>query len=45
MLLHPSMHRWLDDSDLVAITLNGLGKEYKNFDTSIAVRGGNPPRF
>lgn len=45
MLLHPSMHR-LDDSDLVAITLNGLGKEYKNFDTSIVVmRGGNPPDF
>jgi len=29
----------MDDSDLVAITLNGLGKEYKKFDTSIVVRG------
>ena len=45
MLLHPINAPMVDDSDLVAITLNGLDKEYKNFDTSIAVRGGNPPDF
>ena len=40
-----SINAPIDDSDLVAITLNVLGKEYKSFDTSIAVRGGNPPDF
>ena len=40
-----SINSPVDDSDLVALALNGLGKEYKNFDTSIAVRGGNPPDF
>jgi hypothetical protein len=28
----------VDDEDLVAITLNGLGKDYSQFCTSIAVR-------
>jgi hypothetical protein len=28
----------VDDEDLVAVTLNGLGKDYSHFCTSIAVR-------
>jgi hypothetical protein len=28
----------VDDEDLVAVTLNGLGKDYSQFRTSIAVR-------
>jgi hypothetical protein len=28
----------VDDEDLVAVTLNGLGKDYSQFCTSIAVR-------
>jgi hypothetical protein len=28
----------VDDEDLVAITLNGLGKDYSQYRTSIAVR-------
>ncbi len=28
----------IDDEDLVAVTLNGLGKDYSQFRTSIAVR-------
>jgi hypothetical protein len=28
----------VDDEDLVAVTLNGLGKDYNQFRTSIAVR-------
>jgi hypothetical protein len=28
----------VDDEDLVAITLNGFGKDYSQFRTSIAVR-------
>lgn len=28
----------MDDDDMVAVTLNGLGLEYKSFDTSIFVR-------
>jgi hypothetical protein len=28
----------IDDEDLVAVTLNGLGKDYSQFHTSIAVR-------
>jgi hypothetical protein len=27
----------VDDEDLVAVTLNGLGKDYSQFRTSIAV--------
>ncbi len=30
--------RPIDDEDLVAVTLNGLGKDYSQFLTSIAVR-------
>ncbi len=28
----------IDDEDLVAVTLNGLGKDYSQFRTSIGVR-------
>jgi hypothetical protein len=28
----------VDDEDLVALTLNGLGKDYSQFRTSIAIR-------
>ncbi len=28
----------VDDEDLVAVTLNGLGKNYSQFRTSIAIR-------
>jgi hypothetical protein len=28
----------VDDEDLMAVTLNGLGKEYSQFRTSIAIR-------
>jgi hypothetical protein len=28
----------VDDEDLVAVTLNGLGKDYSQFRTSIAIR-------
>jgi len=28
----------IDDEDLVAVTLNGLGKDYSQFRTSIVVR-------
>jgi hypothetical protein len=28
----------IDDEDLVAVTLNGFGKEYNQFRTSIVVR-------
>ncbi len=28
----------IDDEDLVAVTLNGLGKDYSQFCTSIAIR-------
>jgi hypothetical protein len=28
----------VDDGDLVAMTLNGLGKDYNQFRTSIAIR-------
>ena len=34
----------MDDDDLVRLCLNGLGKEYKPFKTSIAVRE-NVPNF
>ena len=34
----------MDDDDLVSVCLNGLGKEYKPFKTSITVRE-NVPNF
>jgi len=34
----------VDDDDLVSVCLNGLGKEYKPFKTSITVRE-NVPNF
>ncbi len=33
-----SLRTPVDDEDLVAVTLNGLGKDYSQFRTSIAVR-------
>jgi hypothetical protein len=33
----------VDDEDLMAVTLNGLGKNYCQFHTSIVVRGLNNP--
>jgi len=35
-----SIHAPMVDDDLVALTLHGLGQEYKSFDTSISVRVG-----
>jgi len=35
----------MDDDDLVALTLHGLDREYKPFDTSISVRLGGIPNF
>jgi hypothetical protein len=32
----------IDDEDLVVVTLNGLGKDYSQFRTSIAVRESFP---
>ena len=34
-----------DDDDLVALTMHGLGQEYKPFDTPISVRLGGMPDF
>jgi len=33
-----SIGAFVDDEDLMAVTLNGLGKDYSQFCTSIAVR-------
>jgi len=33
-----SIRAHVDDEDLVVVTLNGLGKDYSQFRTSIAVR-------
>jgi hypothetical protein len=33
-----SMEAPVDDEDLVVVTLNGLGKDYNQFHTSIAFR-------
>jgi hypothetical protein len=33
-----SIRTFIDDEDLLAVTLNGLGKNYRQFRTSIAVR-------
>ena len=37
-----SIEAAVSDDDLVAVTLNGLGPEYKAFDTSISVRQDMP---
>ncbi len=39
-----SINVFVDDDDLVSVCLNGLGKEYKPFKTSIIVRE-NVPNF
>jgi hypothetical protein len=39
-----SINVYVDDDDLVRVCLNGLGKEYKPFKTSIIVRE-NVPNF
>jgi hypothetical protein len=39
-----SINVYVDDDDLVSVCLNGLGKEYKPFKTSIIVRE-NVPNF
>ena len=39
-----SINAHVDDSGLVALALNGLGKEYKNFDTSISTERWEPPK-
>ncbi len=39
-----SINAFVDDDDLVNVCLNGLGKEYKPFKTSITVRE-NVPNF
>ncbi len=39
-----SINVFVDDDDLVSVCLNGLGKEYKPFKTSITVRE-NVPNF
>jgi hypothetical protein len=39
-----SINVFMDDDDLVSVCLNGLGKEYKPFKTSITVRE-NVPNF
>jgi hypothetical protein len=39
-----SINVYVDDDDLVSICLNGLGKEYKPFETSITIRE-NVPNF
>jgi hypothetical protein len=39
-----SINVFVDDDDLVNVCLNGLGKEYKPFKTSIIVRE-NVPNF
>ncbi len=39
-----SINVYVDDDDLVNVCLNGLGKEYKPFKTSITVKE-NVPNF
>jgi hypothetical protein len=39
-----SINVFMDDDDLVSVCLNGLGKEYKPFKTSMTIRE-NVPNF